>query len=364
MTGHHLSFNAPYIPGDAYTRQLARLDRQLYAVHFSLYDGAVSDARVRLRCQDPRTLIDGLKRLAFPRKYLLANGRFQPAGHYRADSGLDRLIRQMARLQTAGVLHGIIFADPYLLKALSDAAPDLAARLEAVPSINFMIDTAAKLASVLALVAGTRFRPPAKITLDRALNRQPRALDQLAAFIRKNHPGLRIELLANEGCLNHCPFRATHEALIAAANDGAAADTFQLNRDLGCMRHLAQAPHRILASPFIRPEDLHRYTGVADIIKICGRTLGPAFLTRTLAAYAARYHDGNLFDLLDAAHWMAQRWELPNAALPAGLLDRLTACGQDCDTCEACLALFQRHARRLPLHLEAFEGARAEGDRM
>jgi collagenase-like PrtC family protease len=218
-----------------------------------------------------------------------------------------------------------------------------------------MIDSVAKLEAVLALVHASRFLPPGKIPLDRALNRCPGALREMVAVIRKRYPDVLVELLANEGCLNHCAFRATHESLIAAANAGIPIDTFCLNRDFGCVRILSEAPHRILASPFIRPEDLPHYTDVADIIKISGRTLGGAFLRRAVAAYTAGRYDGNLLDLLDAAHWMGQQWDLPNGKLPADLLERLTACDQTCTACTVCREIFDRHARALPMHLQTFD---------
>jgi len=346
-----MRLNVPYIPDEAYTRWLDRLGQRLYAVFFSLYDPALADARIRLRSLDFNSLINGLQGIPISRKYLLANGRFQPPGHYLKGNGMARLIQRLEKLCAAEVLDGIIFSDPYFLMVLSDAAPDLAVRLEAIPSINFMIDTEAKLEAVLAIVSGSRFRPPGKITLDRSLNRRPQALAQLAAVARKRYPDLKLELLANEGCLSHCPYRATHEALISAANTGAHIDTFRLNRDLGCMHILSQAPHRILASPFIRPEDLNRYADVADIIKICGRTLGTVFLRRTIAAYIAASYNGNLLELLDAANWMVERWDLPNDALPGDLFDRLTSCDGNCHACGVCRRIFECHAHPLPLQL-------------
>jgi collagenase-like PrtC family protease len=349
-----LPLNVPFLPDANYVGFLAGIGPRLHAVHFSLFDPALNDARVRQRAVAPRPLIDLLKRLPGPKKYLLANGRFHLPPTYQGD-GLSRLIGRLEALCDAGVLDGLIFADSYLLTALADAAPGLAAELEAVPSVNFRIDNLTRLEVLLELVAGLGFLPPEKIPLDRSLNRRPKALTVLSRDVRRRWPDVKLELLANEGCLNHCPFRSTHEALIAAANGGLGVDTHRLNRDLACLRILNREPHRILASPFIRPEEVARYKGVAHMVKVCGRTLGLTFLERVVGAYVSGRYEGNLFDLLDASHWMAERWELPNNELPGDLLTTLSSCGQRCGphcaTCATCEQVFGRHARLKPWEL-------------
>jgi hypothetical protein len=258
----------------------------------------------------------------------------------------------MERLHLAGVLDGMVFSDAYFLCAVSDAAPDLAACMEAVPGVNFMIDSVSKLDAVLDLIGQTRFRLPGKITLDRSVNRVPKTLSTLTTAAQHRFPGTKIELLANEGCLNHCPFRSTHDAHIAAANMGVDYDTFHLNRSLGCIHILSRSPHRVLASPFIRPEDVHRYEESAEIIKICGRTLGKAFLTNAVGSYIKGSYDGNLLALFDSTHWMAESWDVQNQALPDDFFDRVTTCTHLCRDCTGCRDLWEQIADPLPFRLK------------
>jgi collagenase-like PrtC family protease len=343
--------NVPFIPDPQYAAFLSGLGRQIFAVHFSLYDPQIGDARVRLHTIDMQTPIRLLRTIPGPKKYLLVNGRFHLPQSYGMDGGTSALLQPLEKIQAAGVADGIIFSDPFLLLALSDAAPDLAGRFEAVPSVNFSIDSVQKLEAVLDLIRRSRFRMPGKICLDRSLNRRPQALADLVAIARRRWPQIKFELLANEGCLPQCPFRSTHEALIAAANARFGIDGLRLNRDLGCMRMLSESPHRIFASPFIRPEEMQRYGDLVDIFKICGRTLGREFLMRTVAAFSAQHYAGNLLDLLDASHWMAEKWEILNPQLPEDLFDRLTGCDQLCSTCTHCRDLFQHLARPRPFTL-------------
>lgn len=357
-----LPLNVPFLPEASYIRFLNDLGPHIHAVHFSLHDPVLCDARVRLEQTSLQTIIDLLVRLPGPKKYLLANGRFQPTGTYNGPVGLSGLIERLERLLDAGVFDGLIFTDSYLLTALGDTAPAIVTRLEAVPSVNFNIDSMGKLIVLMDLVLASGFRLPGKITVDRDLNRRPAKLASLSIAIRRCWSMLKIEFLANEGCLIHCPFRSTHEALIAATNNAIRSDshfdTQRLNRDLACQRQLTQFPHRILASPFIRPEDVCRYAGSADLIKVCGRTLGAGFLERSVEAYGQCRYRGNLLDLLDAAHWMSDRWNIPNGDIPEDFLDVLSTCEQDCAGCHFCRTHFDHHVRSKSLQLQDWRNSK------
>jgi len=174
-----LPLNVPFLPEASYVRFLNDLGPRLHAVYFSLHDPALCDARVRLEQASLQKTIDLLARLPDPQKYLLANGRFLPTGTYTCPVGLSGLIERLERLLDAGVLDGLIFADSYLLNSLGDAAPAIVTRLEAIPSVNFSIDSIGKMKVLIDLVLASGFRLPGKITVDRDLNRRPAELASL-----------------------------------------------------------------------------------------------------------------------------------------------------------------------------------------
>lgn len=343
----HLALEVPFLPDPAYRRLLEENAHRLAAVNFAL--PILADAR----CAGPRSSVKemaaGLVRLQGPSRYLLLNARVHDPALYDPEHLAQRFWEPMRPLLDAGVVEGIVWADAYLLQALGEAAPNSAARLEAVPSINLMPDRIERIAALMDQVTAAGFAPPAKLVLDRGLNRRPKALSRTVEACRIHFPQTKVGLLVNEGCLPDCPFKLTHDTQIAMTHLGLSTDTFRLNRDLGCLRRLAEAPWRIYRSPFLRPEDLSSVAETVDFAKLSGRTLGPAFLTRAVKAYLAGAFDGNLFDLLDAPSEMAHRVWIDNGRLPADLAARMGACPPVCGDCDWCRRLHQHCARPLPV---------------
>ena len=231
------------------------------------------------------------------------------------------------------------YADQYLLTALSDAAPAVARALVAVPSVNFRPDSAARTVSLLEYVAATRFRMPNRIVLDRALNRDSRRLAAVSGALRQVFPDIAIGLLANEGCLYACPFKAAHDGHVALARLLPVSVGPGLKERLGCLRYFREEPGRILASPFLRPEDAGRLEGVVDFFKLGGRTREPAALAEIVGAYLAGTYQGNLLWLLDTLEVLAGRLWLDNAAFPDDFHDRVSGCARNCRTCGYCAGL-------------------------
>ena len=346
-----MQLDVPFIPDRAYTRFLQTLTGQLVAVHFSLGLAPAHDSRNVLQ-QPP---IDGLNEqldlLSGPRKYALLNSRFYNPRTYASAESLTAVLAVLEELLAAGNLHGVVFADHYLLQALSRASPAIAAELEAVPSVNAMLDSFDKINAHLELIATTCFRPPGKLVLDRSLNRDLLRLKEISSRCRATYPEIGLSLLANEGCLFQCPFKPAHDAHIALANCSAQPSALLLNANLGCIDYLAAHPGQLFKSPFIRPEDTSYYEEYVDTIKLCGRTLGSTFLRRAVAAYADKRYEGNLLDLFDTLDWLAARLSVPNHRIPSDFLAVVAACTKKCADCGYCEELYQSISRPRPLAL-------------
>ncbi len=342
------------VPDPDYVEFLAEFQPSLYSVHFSLFLDNIPDGRHRSSTVPKfADLAAALTKLPGPKKYGLLNSRFHHPRLYSDKAALQKIIRALDTLLTATTLHGITIVDFYLLRALSDTSPETCSQLEAVPGVNCMLDSFAKVQACLAAIAETGFKPPTKLNLDRSLNRNLPELAAISQQCRRYFPGVKLTLLANEGCLDRCPFKLTHDAQIAFANTGLIAnETHGANQELGCIRELTAHPAELFKSPFIRPEDLHHYEGMVEVIKLCGRTLGPAFLQRVVRGYAARQYAGNLLDLMDTMEWLAKRLHVANEELPADFLTRLAGCNKNCHACSYCRELLDKSATPLPFQLE------------
>jgi collagenase-like PrtC family protease len=344
--------DVPFLPEDTYVEFLNDCSWDIDCVQFGLMSGRHLDNRIQLESLDLHDrLIELLGRLDGPRKYALLNSRFYGPALFHDRQNLKSIVDVLDQCAAQGVLDGIIYCDHYFLQLLSDEAPGLVSALEAVPGINTMLDSYGKVETQLRYIGETRFRLPGKLVLERSLNRDLDRLADIARRCRETFTEMKLELLANEGCLDSCPFKLSHDAYIALANHEGDDCTYLLNKKLGCMRLVDEQPHRILRSPFIRPEDIELYLCHVDTIKLCGRTLGSDFLQRVISAYRNRRYDGNLLDLLDTLQWLAPSLYVDNSSLSFNFADVLSMCDNQCDSCGFCQELFASISRPLPVEI-------------
>jgi len=345
-------FNVPVLPDADLVQYLNDHAESLYSCYFSLHAPHIHDGRLQRQFLDTARWVDLLGHLNIARKYLLMNSRAHAHSAYFETDALKRVVSSLASMIDAGAVQGIVFNDAYYLQAISDAGPDVAAQLQAVPSINHMLDSFDRIASLMEFIASTRFALPGTVILDRSLNRRMDALAEVSTRCREQYPGIKIELLANEGCLSHCPFKLTHDCHISLVNMGQVLDTHVVNRQLGCLRTLQRNPAQLFKSPFIRPEDIGAYEPFVDVLKICGRTLGAPFLMRAMDAYLKGSFSGNLIELLDAMEPVTQWLHVANESLPNDFLRQLSRCSRDCRSCRTCEDLLRTCARPKQINLK------------
>lgn len=358
-----MKLSVPFIPDNDYVDFLTGQKEILSSIYFPLPLSSLHqsfDARVKISAHHPGTGLSNLSRALGPvrevKKYVLMNTRFLPPAVYTDTKELTRYLDRVLQLHQAVGIQGIVVSDLYLLNALDRTGHEIIPLLEAVPGVNAMMDSIEKIQTWLELLEQTRFALPGRLILDRSLNRDPEKLTPLYRQIKSMMPGLCIELLGNEGCIFHCPFKPAHDAHIALSNTGLVKEsTWKMNQTLGCHAYFNTHPHKFFKSPFIRPEDADRYKGMADTIKICGRTLGPNFLKQCIKAYATRSFRGNLLELMDAAAFLAQRFHIHNPALEPDFFKRLTTCTKNCKTCRICDTLFKKAVEEKSVGLTHFK---------
>ncbi|MBU1343395.1 MAG: hypothetical protein KKE44_01080 [Proteobacteria bacterium] len=351
-----MKLSVPFIPDEKYTDFLKNKTLNIESIYFSLHSGQVLDSRLRFKETGLHELSKGLQALGSVKKYCLLNSRFIHPGLYNDKLFLNQVLDKLEFLVSHSTITGIVFSDAYFLNAMAATKRDVISCLEAVPGINCMIDSSQKAVSFFEIIEQTGFKLPGKIVLDRSLNRNLKQLEKTGNKIKQQYSPIKIELLANEGCIYYCPFKFAHDAQISFSNLRITTDkTLRTNQRIGCHAHFFKTPENFLKSPFIRPEDMDRYKGMADSIKLCGRTLGINFLFNCIEAYIKKSYKGNLFNLMDAAYWLSDLYHIKNKNLDPGFFNTLTGCTKDCKRCNICQDLFIKTAKKKSLEIKNYK---------
>ncbi len=351
-----MKLSVPFIPDQSYARFLKKQIKSLHSVYYALHTGPVLDARMRFTKISVNSLNKHLSNIGPVKKYCLLNSRFMHPKLYHDAFLLDQLLDQLNDLYAHSNIDGFVFSDTYFLAALASRKKRIIQNLEAVPGINCMIDSFEKTVSFLDIIENLGFLLPKKIILDRSLNRNLSQLETTGEIIRNNYPDIKIELLANEGCILHCPYKLAHDSQISFSNlDTSKNLTYLTNQRIGCHAYFFNQPERFFKTPFIRPEDVQVYTPLADSIKLCGRTLGQSFLTNLINAYVKQSYNGNLLKLMDATHWLSDQYDIDNKSLDPGFLKMVTQCTKTCKNCNLCQILLERSARKKTLEIKNYK---------
>ncbi len=175
----------------------------------------------------------------------------------------------------------------------------------------------------------------------REYNRDFDRIRELKAWADAN--GKKLLMLANSGCMNFCSGQTFHDNLVA--HEAEVAETCNLPGFLPhtCWRYLQDPAHRVsvLQNSWVRPEDLHRYEGLFDTVKLATRMHRLPGLV--IGAYVRGRYYGNLLDLCEPGFGPAfVPYVIDNSAFPADFFDHVTACDKRCHECGYCQSVLER----------------------
>lgn len=170
--------------------------------------------------------------------------------------------------------------------------------------------------------------------LAKECNRDVSLLRELYAYAKERQK--RITLLANSGCLRNCSGQIFHDNMVA--HEGEIAK--QKNIDFlpyTCYRVLRDTKNHslVLKNTWIRPEDIDRYEGLCDSIKLATRM--HALPGMVIDAYSRRKYSGNLLDIFEPGHGpLLAPFIVDNDRFPEDWFEVSTSCKKNCGSCHYC----------------------------
>ena len=250
--------------------------------------------------------------------------------------GRRKVMNYIDRFYSLGILNGITVTDPYFVDYLCKEINTNWTGLKLHASVNMHCDSVNK----LKMLEEMGFY---SICIDRDINRDIEKLK-----IMKHNSNLNFKLMVNEGCILSCIYRKYHHELreVCTSDDDVHANirgviNIKYNEHINsdnlpsCLKIYRENYAEIFRSPFIRPEDLDYYSGIADVIKIAGREMDCERLEKIIKAYITKQFDGNLWELIFRFSKNINIY-IDNKSIPHDYFHRLSNCKNDCHECSYC----------------------------
>jgi hypothetical protein len=172
--------------------------------------------------------------------------------------------------------------------------------------------------------------------IQREHNRDLALVSRFAAWAAD--AGKDLAILANSGCLHGCPTQTFHDNLVAHEVELNSAAVPQLEDILLCRSHLRLPENHaaLLQSTWIRPEDIHHYNGVVQLMKLATRMSSRPDLI--INAYCQERYPCNLLDLLEPGFsTLVYPRIIDNSRFPEDWFEHTAQCDRLCHNCQWCL---------------------------
>lgn len=221
---------------------------------------------------------------------------------------------------------GVVTANPYVMDMVRRRFPELRLHVSNLANVDSV--EKALFYQQLGVTA---------ICLPEYVNRDFKLLAALLSHVKGD-----LVLLANLGCLLHCPIRNYHLNTLSHAGTSLASGSYLDYSLATCTTVRVSRAEELLRAPWIRPEDLSRYEEMGfRHFKIAGSARETQWLLRVVTAYSARSYQGDLNDLVPGWDTVEPFGPLPlrlENALLQGFIEGFERreCRQGCAGCTYC----------------------------
>lgn len=165
-------------------------------------------------------------------------------------------------------------------------------------------------------------------------NRDLEVLSDMSAWAKEN--GKRLVMLANSGCMRNCSGQIFHDNMVAHEAEISGRKNVKITPYV-CWNYLKNKDNfvSVLQNTWVRPEDIDRYEGLIDTVKLATRAHHlPAMV---IGAYARRRYFGNLLDLFEPGYAPAfVPYVIDSSKIPEDFWQSTTSCDKRCDRCSYC----------------------------
>ncbi len=165
-------------------------------------------------------------------------------------------------------------------------------------------------------------------------NRDLSRLAELKAWAAEN--GKKITILANSGCMRDCSGQIFHDNMVAHEAEISKQKNIKFLPYM-CYTYLKDPKNfvSVLQNTWIRPEDIDRYEGLADTVKLATRS--HQLPGMVIGAYIRRKYAGNLLDLFEPSYSPAfAPYVIDSSKIPGDFWQHVTQCDKNCHKCGYC----------------------------
>jgi collagenase-like PrtC family protease len=175
------------------------------------------------------------------------------------------------------------------------------------------------------------------IIVDRSLNRDLDTLRKMSNYAKQHD--IKITMLVNEGCIVDCKWKQWDDLIISQIKFQDKRDiTANVHNKLGCVSYFNNNPAEWLKTAFTLPNDLTKFDGLVDTIKIAGRGFPLTRWHKVIEAYQTGSGNIRFGDLLSTTGFVPLAKTLVNEITELGFNQLTnnckTVCGTECNHCD------------------------------